>query len=128
MGTASCQLLRRCLGLPMLQLVSFACIAPALLVSAFEDNDEYKLQAHLAEMEALNPAVRPVPVWTDRVNVEVAVNFNGLISVDEGGGSVSNSMIMMFTWDDHFVRWKTDQFRVPYIYINAGDMWVPDVV
>merc|ERR1711988_642823 len=44
-----------------------------------------------------------------------------------GAGFISNSMIMQFQWDDHFARWKTDEFRVPYLYIPASEIWVPDV-
>merc|ERR1711959_748685 len=95
-----------------MKLLSLACIAPALLVSGTDlaDNDEYKLRAHLAEMQAFNPSVRPVPVWTDRVNVRVGVNFNGLTGVDEGAGTVTNSVIMAIAWEDHFMKWDADAF------------------
>jgi nicotinic acetylcholine receptor, invertebrate len=71
--------------------------------------------------------IRPVIDYYDSVNLEYGIEVVSLDYFDQKAESIEFNLNMIFRWNDEYLNWDLEQYKVEYISVSESDIWTPDV-
>ncbi|CAK8674548.1 unnamed protein product [Clavelina lepadiformis] len=76
-----------------------------------------------------DPMIRPVPLYSDKVNVNFTITLQQIVTLDEKNQLLTTSIYTNMKWYDTYLKWNSTQFgRIKSVRLPASRVWKPDVL